>query len=91
MKYGTWLGKLWHSELGTGNLRGAIGRDKDLLVLNDFCDSDTLDGFRVLTADLVCRILLTADLSCRIVLTADLLFRILLSVDPQFMERGLAT
>jgi hypothetical protein len=56
MSYGTWLGKLW-----TGNLRGAISRDKDLFVLNDSCDSDNLDGFRVLIVDLLCRIVLLVD------------------------------
>lgn len=61
MKYGTWLGKLWHSEPWTGNLRGAISREKYLFLLNDSCDSDTIDGFRVQTADLLCGIVLSID------------------------------
>lgn len=61
MKYGTWLGKLWQSELWTGNVRGAISRDKDLFVLNDSCDGDTLYGLIVLTADLLCRIVLPVN------------------------------
>jgi len=52
---------MWHSELWTGNLRGAVKRDKDLFVLTDSCHSDTSDGFRVLTADLLCRIVLSDD------------------------------
>jgi hypothetical protein len=55
MKYGTWLEKLWQSKLWTGNVSGAISRDKDLLALNDSCDGDTLHGRIVLTDDLLCR------------------------------------
>jgi hypothetical protein len=59
--FGTWLGTLWHSELGTGDLRGAISTDTDLFVLSDSCYSDMFGGLRMRSTCLSCRVVLSVD------------------------------